>query len=212
MTGPAAPTLLPPGPTLPFDTARLTVRRFGPDDLRDYLAYWSPPEVVRFTGPMTEARAVAFLAAGGDRRAGDAGGYVALAVEDRADRRVVGEVGLFVEPAAASKGDIGWIIGPDRQGRGYATEAAAVMLAHGFLTLGLRRITSGCDGRNAASLGVMRRLGLRREGHLVRSRPAEAAWHDEHLFALLRDEWLARAGDGGRPVDGTAATPYNGRP
>ena len=66
------------------------------------------------------------------------------------------------------------------------------MLAHAFGPLNLRRVTSACDGRNAASLRVMHRLGLRREGHLVRSAFAEGDWHDEHLFALLREEWLAR--------------------
>lgn len=178
-------------PTFPVDTDRLVVRPFGPADLADFLAYWAHPTVVRFTGPMTPERAIDFLNRGGDRRTADAGGYLALAIEHRVDQRVIGEVGLFVEPPDKRKGDIGWIVHPDYQGRGYATEAARIMLAHGFTNLGLRRITSGCDDRNRASLRVMQRLGLRCEGRLRQSRHAEDAWHDEHLYAVLRDEWLS---------------------
>ena len=117
--------LAPPWPPPPVRTGSLIVRPFAVGDRADYLAYWSHPAVVRFTGPMTEERADAFLATGGDRRGGDAGGYLALAVEHHPDGRVIGEVGLFVEPAAKAKGDLGWIIHPDHQRRGYATVAAA---------------------------------------------------------------------------------------
>lgn len=88
---------------------------------------------------------------------------------------------------------MGWSFHPAYQGRGYATEAARVLLAYAFNKRGLRRVTSDCDARNAASLRLMERLGMRREGHLRQSRLTGDEWHDEYLYALLRDEWLARA-------------------
>ena len=105
---------------------------------------------------------------------------------------MIGEVGIFLSPKAQSKGDIGWIIHPDYQGRGYATEAAQVALEYAFMERNLRRVTSACDGRNTASLRLMERLGMRCEGRLMQSRFTGGAWHDECLYALLRDEWLAQ--------------------
>ena len=58
------------------------------------------------------------------------------------------EVGLF------------WAIAPSYQGRGYATEAAQALIAYAFEGLNLRRIVATTEYDNAASQGVMRRLGM----------------------------------------------------
>jgi RimJ/RimL family protein N-acetyltransferase len=61
------------------------------------------------------------------------------------------EVGLF------------WAIAPALQRRGIATEAAAAMIEYAFGTLKLGRILAGTEYDNVASIGVMRRLGMRIE-------------------------------------------------
>jgi RimJ/RimL family protein N-acetyltransferase len=61
------------------------------------------------------------------------------------------EIGLF------------WALFPDRRGNGYATEAAAAMIAYAFSALRLRRIVATTEHDNATSIGVMRRLGMRIE-------------------------------------------------
>jgi len=67
----------------------------------------------------------------------------------RAEARKTPEVGLF------------WAVRPACQGRGYATAAAELVSAWLFETLGLARILAGTEADNAASIGVMRRLGMR---------------------------------------------------
>jgi len=54
---------------------------------------------------------------------------------------------------------------------------------------GKHRITASCDARNAASVAVLERLAMRREGHLRQSTWAKGEWTDDLLYALLRDEW-----------------------
>lgn len=61
------------------------------------------------------------------------------------------EVGLF------------WAITPTLQRRGIATEAAGAMINYAFETLKLGRILAGTEYKNEASIGVMRRLGMRIE-------------------------------------------------
>jgi len=61
------------------------------------------------------------------------------------------EVGLF------------WAITPTLQRRGIATEAASAMINYAFETLRLGRILAGTEYDNVASIGVMRRLGMRIE-------------------------------------------------
>ncbi len=55
-------------------------------------------------------------------------------------------------------------------------------------------ITACCDARNAASVAVLERLRMRREGHLRQSTWAKGDWTDDLLYALLQDEWQASRG------------------
>lgn len=61
------------------------------------------------------------------------------------------EVGLF------------WALFPEHWGHGYATEAAAAMVAYAFDALRLRRIVATTEHDNTRSLNVMGRLGMRLE-------------------------------------------------
>lgn len=74
--------------------------------------------------------------------------------------RFTSEIGLF------------WVLFPERQGRGYATEAAAAMVAYAFDELRLRRIVATTEHDNTRSINVMRRLGMR----LERSPQDEPHW------------------------------------
>jgi hypothetical protein len=47
--------------------------------------------------------------------------------------------------------------------------------------------------RNAASVALLERLGMRREGHLRESTWAKGEWTDDLVYALLPDEWRSRS-------------------
>jgi [ribosomal protein S5]-alanine N-acetyltransferase len=74
--------------------------------------------------------------------------------------RFTSEVGLF------------WALFPEHWGHGYATEAAAAMIAFAFGELRLRRIVATTEHDNTRSMNVMRRLGMR----LERNPRDEPAW------------------------------------
>jgi RimJ/RimL family protein N-acetyltransferase len=56
-----------------------------------------------------------------------------------------------------------WAVSPRYQRRGYAAEAAGALVYYAFTNLNLRRIIATTTHDNAASLGVMRKLGMRVE-------------------------------------------------
>lgn len=172
-------------------TQRLILRAPRAQDLGDFLAYRNHPDNLRFQAieRQTEPDALAFL----ERQAAldiDAGPcWMMCALELAGNGRMIGEVGLYLAPAKASAGNIGWSLHPDVQGRGYATEAARALLDFAFGERRLHRVTANGDPRNAASTRVMERLGMRREGSMRKSRYAKGEWHDEYLYAILREEW-----------------------
>ena len=179
-------------------TERLTIRRFTPADLADYLTLRSHPEVARYmtADPMDEEQTARFLAKQAEAQPDETGRYHAYAVCRHGEERVIGEVGFYLDDRTPGKGDLGYALHPDFQGAGHATEAARALVRYGFETRDLRRITAACDARNAASYRLMERLGMRREGHLLQSHLARGVWCDELLYALLHDEWLLQMGVG----------------
>lgn len=183
-------------PDYPIETDRLTLRQFTEDDLDALHAYQRLPEVTRYlywdprdrAGTMESLKkriAVPALEKQGD--------ILVLAVIVRETGALAGEVNLAWLSEEFRQGEFGFVFNPAQHGRGYAREAAAVMLRLGFEGLGLHRIVGRCDGRNEASARLMAKLGMRREAHLVQNEIVKGEWTDEIVYAMLADEWADRA-------------------
>lgn len=107
-----------------------------------------------------------------------------LATVFKPEGRYIGRCGLY--PFRDQRGEIvpgdafiAWYLARPYWRRGLATEAGEGWIAHGFDTLGLRRIEAGVNAANAASLRVIEKLGF----HWVRSGGDEhTQWHDFELW------------------------------
>jgi RimJ/RimL family protein N-acetyltransferase len=184
-------------PTYPLLTERLSLRPFRDDDLDALFAIQSRPDVVRYlyweprsrdeTREMLDRRK---LQTAIDRE----GDGIHLAAELRVAPGLIGHFNLHFASLEHHQGEIGFVLNPDHHGHGYGTEGAHVMLGLGFDGLGLHRIVGRCDGRNAASAGLMERLGMRREAHLVENEFVKGEWTDELVYAMLDREWQALKG------------------
>ena len=53
----------------------------------------------------------------------------------------------------------------------------------------MHRVTASCDGRNTPSMGLLERIGMRKEGVMIQSVWAKGEWTDDVLYAMLADEW-----------------------
>ena len=182
-------------PTYPLLTDRLALRPFRDDDLDAFHAIQSRPDVVRFLywEPRSRDQAHEMLERRKLQVAIDKeGDGLHLAAEIRATGELVGHFSLAWTSADHRTGEVGFVLDPAHQGKGYGTEGATLMLRLGFEELGLHRIIGRCDARNASSAGLMERLGMRREAHLVEDEFIKGEWTDELVYAILDREWAAR--------------------
>jgi RimJ/RimL family protein N-acetyltransferase len=94
----------------------------------------------------------------------EADGYGFWAAERRADRALVGMIGIrrqgATAPAPGPCLELGWRLAVAAQGQGLATEGAAAALAYGFRTQSVDEILSWTASTNLASQAVMRRIGM----------------------------------------------------
>jgi RimJ/RimL family protein N-acetyltransferase len=119
-------------------------------------------------------------------------GYWAIEVTDGGPQhgRVIGSVLLVPLPDGDGEVEIGWHLHPDAWGRGYASEAARAVLAHGFAG-GLEEVHAVTHLTNEPSQAVCRRIGMEHRG-------VTHKWYvepSEH-FVATREAWLRDHGLG----------------
>jgi RimJ/RimL family protein N-acetyltransferase len=186
-------------PAYPLETERLLLRPFAPDDFDALFDMHSRADVARYlywdARNKDEVRTVLAKKVG-SRAIHTEGDALVLAALLKETGQVIGDVTLIWRSREDRQGEIGFIIHPDHHGRGYATEAARVLLRLAFEDMKLHRVVGRLEGRNAASARVLERLGMRREAHLVENEFVKGEWQSEVVYAILDREWEDRIGFG----------------
>lgn len=178
---------LPPAQPDVIETQRLVLRRFAPGDVPAIAAHLGPREMAwnlgRVPHPYTEDDARAFLA-----RDEAADGH---AVTLR-DGTLIGACGMQMRSfdGDAENVALGYWIGRDHWGHGYASEAVAAKLFEHFARGG-GTVRARAFQDNPRSLAVLRHAGFRLEGeaedtNLVRG-AAYPVWLTECDAAAFRD-------------------------
>ncbi|WP_422056852.1 GNAT family N-acetyltransferase [Sphingomonas sp.] len=88
--------------------------------------------------------------------------------------------------------EIGYILARDHWRGGIAREAVARVLDLLFHHEEQRRVFADVDPDNAASRGLLERLGFKLEGYLRAEWETHIGVRDTTLYGLLRDEWAAQ--------------------
>ena len=109
------------------------------------------------------------------------------------DRRLVGEITLSsIQRGPFQNGFLGYWTDRELAGQGLAPEAAAVVLQFAFEELELHRVEVAIVPRNAASLRVVDKLGIRFEGVATRFLEIDGRWEDHARYAMTAEEWMIR--------------------
>ena len=187
------------GPDIGFHslrTDRLILRRFSTDDVASFATYRSDPDVARYQSwdpPFTQAQARDFIEALADTDPDTPGKWFQFAVVEASSGVHIGDLAAFVDGADPRLAKIGFTLARAAQGNGYATEAATGLLDYLFVARRKHRVAADCDIRNAPSIAVLERLGMRREAHHRESSWWKGEWTDELVYATFSDEWTTRS-------------------
>ena len=149
---------------LPLETERLRIRAFEPGcDAEPLHELWGDAEAMQFIpggakATVDETRVRLETLRG---RAADGWGF--WAVEELQSSRPVGGVGLFPLSWEGPEIELAYHVVPSAWNRGYASEAAAALLAAAW-EAGLDHVVAVAMPANAASRRVMEKLGMTFEG------------------------------------------------
>lgn len=173
--------------THPFETSRLIIRRFEPQDWLAVQTYATDPIVMHFMeeGALTAEQVRAWL----DGNLGESAQAFPVILQQTS--QLIGHM-VFHLWFAPRTYEVGWVFHPAHQGQGYASEAAAALLRYAFEDLQAHRVIATCQPENPASYRVMEKIGMRREGHFRQCvYRQENTWWDEYFYAILAEEWFS---------------------
>lgn len=155
---------------IPADTERLSFTEMTPGDLDDMAAMLGDPDVMRhYPRPLTRAEALGWI--NWNRGLYRQVGHGLWVIRSRDTGAFVGDCGLTPQRVqGVVRTEVGYHVRRDRQGRGYAVEAAAACREHARRVLGVHRLIAIIVVDNVPSQRVAERIGLRFERRTVHGR------------------------------------------
>ncbi len=190
-------------PEFRLETQRLILRGWrGDPDWKQFFLHTNTPAVMRWLGGVLDESGMAV-----QRKRVEAcaqkNGHCFWLVERKSDGNplsgeVLGFCGLKLADAPGStvtgQMEVGWRLREDAWGKGYAREAAEASLNAGFAQFAAEEIVALTVIDNAASWGLMRRLGMHRRQDLDYADPRyEPPWRDSIVYSIKRCDWRNNA-------------------
>ena len=144
-----------------LESERLFIRPFESYDTASVIELFTSPDfmVHSLEGPLNKDGALAKLQTLIDLY--QTHGFSKLALVEKQNRRLIGYCGFGLEPIDGPPiSEFGYRLHLDARGKGFATEAAAVVIKDAFTRLQMPFIQAIVEGSNAPSRRVLEKLGM----------------------------------------------------
>lgn len=179
-------------------TQRLLLRTEAKGDQAIWREHMNVPQVMaNLGGPQNDAQIVQRFARMANGWAED--GFSFMLLERLSDGMMIGHCGLSrilaerAPPTLAGQVQIGWLLRADCWGQGYAREAAAAVLTMAFEDHAMPIVYGQTSQGNAASWGLMEKLGMTRRADLDYVDPDYPPEDNPTMvYELSRARWAER--------------------
>ena len=175
-------------------TQRLSLSRLTASDAPAMYGYRCDPEVCRYQSfePGSIEDVENFIACLRFNVFDTPGLWFQFAIRIKETGLLIGDLGTHFLGEDPRQAEIGFTLAPAYQRRGYATEAVSSILSYLFGPLHKHRVFASVDPRNAPSIALLERVGMRREAHFRESLWIKGEWVDDMVFGILESEWKSR--------------------
>jgi len=115
--------------------------------------------------------------------------WLCLLISERDGGRPVGVTGFLDAWQPHHQAEVGYLLFPEQQGRGYATESLREVVRFALDDCAYHKLTATVTAGNAGSRKVLEKVGFQLEGVLREHFLLRDEWHDDWVFGLLRSQW-----------------------
>lgn len=173
-----------------LETDRLILKKISPDNAEDMYTYasldsvtryllWAPHLNIEDTRGYIEYINLQYKK----------GNYADWGITLKDEGAFIGTVGFADFDFENNIGEVGYVLNPSYQGKGYMTEAVNAVLSVAFVRIGLDKVVLRIMEENRASIRLAKRLGFSLER--IGEQPLNVKGEDHiiHYFALTRQEY-----------------------
>ncbi len=177
--------------SLPIKTRRLIIREYADDDWAAVHSYVQDPAFWKFQAgePPAKEKVKALIQWAVREQSLSPRVNYYLAAADVKTGNIVGEAVLKIIPPGHGQGEIGFGVVPAEWKKGFGTEIAQALLDVGFKTFQLNRVAAQCAPENKASIRIMQKLGMAREGLLREHYRSGGKYRSSVIYAQLAREY-----------------------
>lgn len=175
-----------------FTGEKIRLREYMREDMPCALAYLNDPEVKRFLKPripfpITMEEQMKWYECNSSSK-----DKYSFAIEAIEDGRYIGGCGINETDWKNSSVVIGIFIGDKKLwGKGYGYDAVKVLIEFIFLQMNINKIKLSVYAFNERAIKCYEKCGFKREGTLRQEIFRDGKYHDEHIMAILREEFYA---------------------
>jgi [ribosomal protein S5]-alanine N-acetyltransferase len=164
----------------------VALRRLAVSDLAAFQAYRADADLNRYQewSVSPDQEASEFLREMSEAALLRPGHWVQIGIADREDLALLGDIGLFLADDSRHL-EIGFTLARRVHGRGLATMAVREAIQLVFQRTAVERVLAITDARNHASIGVLERVGMRKQEERTTVFRGEPCL--EYVYAIERD-------------------------
>ncbi len=104
------------------------------------------------------------------------------------EQKFIGLAGYILSHDKFKLGTIYYKFLPTEWGKGYGTEVSKKLIKTGFETFRLHKVEAGVATGNIASVKVLEKSGMTREGLRRKILPIRGQWVDNYHYAIVEDD------------------------
>ncbi|MGI2260105.1 GNAT family N-acetyltransferase [Shewanella sp. GXUN23E] len=169
-------------------TDRLIIRPIEPRDWPAFRELHLDAEVNRFVREVqSEAEIIAKFQGRLQPWYYASGDWLTLVVETL-DGEFVGFTGFYCQDAFSKRVEVGYMMSPLQQGKGYASESLRAVVDWACLRFEVHKFVGCCATQNQASVKVMQKCGFTQEGLMRSHYRIGDIWVDEYVMGLVASE------------------------
>lgn len=170
-----------------LETERLFLRRLSHDDAEEVLELRGNPETMKFIPrPLVKnlEDAIAHIDMINEKIDTNVGINWGITIKD--NDKIIGIIGHYRIQPENHRSEIGYMILPEHQGKGYVSEAILAILEYGFQDMNLHSIEAVIDPENSASERVLQKNGFVKEAHILENEYYEGRFWDTIIYSMLK--------------------------
>jgi ribosomal-protein-alanine N-acetyltransferase len=178
-----------------IESGRLILRQVTLEDAPDFFACQSDPDVFRYAGRSEETSlesARHMLNILFKRHQEQT--MLSWAIVLKENLRFIGRFQMEEWSDENHRAAVGYLLGKQYWGKGYATEALRAVITYLFEQTTVNRIDTFAWSENIASTRVMEKAGMRFEGLARQKRFAKGAFRDLKSYSILREDFFNEKG------------------